>query len=156
MSSMKMILHATDFSGSSARAFEFACALARDHGARLLVLHVMMPSAASLGPPPPSPWLPAEGQEGVPRFCWPEPAVPGVEIEHRVAEGDAVSEILRLAEREKCDLLVLGTHGRTGLYRWLVGSVAEEVLRRAHCPVITVFETCGQERPVRRAVANAI
>jgi quercetin dioxygenase-like cupin family protein len=59
-------------------------------------------------------------------------------IEHRVAEGDASAEILALARALGCDLIVLGTHGRTGLSRFLAGSVAEEVLREASCPVLAV------------------
>jgi quercetin dioxygenase-like cupin family protein len=59
-------------------------------------------------------------------------------MEHRVAEGDAADEILRLAASVQCDLIVMGTHGRTGLGRLLTGSVAEEVLRKAGCPVMVV------------------
>jgi quercetin dioxygenase-like cupin family protein len=59
-------------------------------------------------------------------------------VEHRVAEGNAPGEILRLAQALRCDLIVMGTHGRTGLDRLLTGSVAEEVLRKAICPVLVV------------------
>jgi quercetin dioxygenase-like cupin family protein len=59
-------------------------------------------------------------------------------VEHRVAEGNAPCEILRLAQALNCDLIVMGTHGRTGLDRLLTGSVAEEVLRKAICPVLVV------------------
>jgi hypothetical protein len=58
--------------------------------------------------------------------------------ERRLEEGDAVTEILRVAEEAPADLIVLGTHGRTGLARLLMGSVAEQVVRRAPCPVLTV------------------
>jgi nucleotide-binding universal stress UspA family protein len=53
-------------------------------------------------------------------------------------EGETTSEILRVAEEEGCDLIVMGTKGRTGLARMLLGSVAETVLRQAPCPVLTV------------------
>jgi quercetin dioxygenase-like cupin family protein len=84
-------------------------------------------------------WQPTESQgawKG--RFHWPQPSDPKVVVEHRVAEGDAPGEILRLAEAVKCDLIVMGTHGRTGLRRFLTGSVAEEVLRKATSPVLAL------------------
>jgi quercetin dioxygenase-like cupin family protein len=55
-----------------------------------------------------------------------------------VTEGDPAEEVLRLTEALRCDLIVMGTHGRTGLGRLLTGSVAEEVLRKALCPVLVV------------------
>jgi quercetin dioxygenase-like cupin family protein len=59
-------------------------------------------------------------------------------VDYRVAEGDPAEEILRLAETLRCDVIVMGTHGRTGLGRFLTGSVAEGVLRKALCPVLVV------------------
>ena len=59
-------------------------------------------------------------------------------MDFRVRDGDAAEEILREAEEAKANLIVIGTHGRTGLGRLLMGSVAEAVLRRARCPVLTV------------------
>jgi nucleotide-binding universal stress UspA family protein/quercetin dioxygenase-like cupin family protein len=136
---MQTILHPTDFSDNSRPAFQAACSLARDYGARLVLLHVMPPSAAPiLQRPPPNPLVPAEAQESLGRFPWPEPVEPGVRVEHRVAEGGASTEIRRLAQALKCDLIVMGTHGRSGLGRWLMGSVAEEVLRSAGCRVLVV------------------
>jgi universal stress protein A len=55
-----------------------------------------------------------------------------------VAEGDPAEMILRVAEEVHADLIVMGTHGRTGLSRLLMGSVAEQVVRRAPCPVLTM------------------
>jgi nucleotide-binding universal stress UspA family protein len=65
-------------------------------------------------------------------------ACPGVPIEHRVEEGDAARTILRIAGEINADLIVMGTHGRTGLSRLLMGSVAEQVVRKAPCAVLTV------------------
>ena len=70
----------------------------------------------------------------------------GVVIHAEVAEGDPVDTIIRRAETWPADLIVMGTHGRTGLERLLLGSVAEKVLRRAPCPVLTM----PRARPVRR------
>jgi len=64
--------------------------------------------------------------------------IKGVDFEQRILKGDPAHEIIRLAEREKIDLIVMGTHGRRGLSRLLMGSVAEWVMRRANCPVLTV------------------
>ena len=60
------------------------------------------------------------------------------QVEYHVRDGDAAAEILTLAQQSHCDLIVLGTHGRSGVSRLLMGSVAEAVLRKAPCPVLTV------------------
>jgi nucleotide-binding universal stress UspA family protein len=67
-----------------------------------------------------------------------KPTAEGVDIEHRLVSGEPAKEILRLARDEDVELIVMGTHGRTGVMRALLGSVAEEVLRHATCPVLTV------------------
>jgi nucleotide-binding universal stress UspA family protein len=59
-------------------------------------------------------------------------------IKHRVVVGEAASTVLRLAEEGKHDLIIMGTHGRRGLPRLLLGSVAQKIVARAHCPVLTV------------------
>jgi nucleotide-binding universal stress UspA family protein len=140
MPTIRTILHPTDFSADSRPAFEAACSFAADYGARLILLHVVAPSVTPLlSEPPPNPLEPAESHESLRgRFSWPRPPDPRVRAEHRVTEGDPPDEILRLAERVPCDLLVLGTHGRTGWSRFWLGSVAEEVLRKARCPVPVV------------------
>jgi nucleotide-binding universal stress UspA family protein len=61
-----------------------------------------------------------------------------VPITHRLELGDPASEILRVAEEIKCDLIVLGSHGRGAIARLLMGNVAEHVVRRATCPVLVV------------------
>lgn len=66
------------------------------------------------------------------------PADPAVAYEHRLMTGSPASAILEMAEREQVNLIVMATHGRTGLLRVLMGSVAEEVVRMAKCPVLTV------------------
>jgi nucleotide-binding universal stress UspA family protein/quercetin dioxygenase-like cupin family protein len=140
MSSIKTVLHPTDFSPNSEPALQTACSLARDYKAKLVLLHVMRPYAAPLmGEESPNPLQVAESQAWMrERFNWPDPSDSTIRVEHRVAEGDAPDEILRLAQALKCDLIVMGTHGRQGLGRLLTGSVAEQVLRRAGCPVLAV------------------
>jgi nucleotide-binding universal stress UspA family protein len=63
---------------------------------------------------------------------------PNVAVEHHLKEGDPSTEILQYAQQIKCDLIVMGTHGRSGLGRLFLGSVAEQVLRKAPCAVLTV------------------
>jgi nucleotide-binding universal stress UspA family protein len=139
MVNIRRILHPTDFSEGSRYAFETACALARDNQATLVVLHVMMPSVSPMQEaPPPDPLRPAESQRTLASLPWPDPSDPRVRVEHRLTEGDPAVEVLRLTEALRCDLIVMGTHGRTGLRRLLLGSVAEEVLREATCPVLVV------------------
>jgi nucleotide-binding universal stress UspA family protein len=139
MAGIRTILHPTDFSENARPAFEAACALARDYQATLLVLHVMVPSVSPLmAAPPPDPSRPVESQKRHPRLPWPEAPDSRVRVEHRLAEGDPPEEILRLAAAIGCDLIVMGTHGKTGLERLLTGSVAEAVLRQARCPVMVV------------------
>lgn len=140
MSSIQTILHPTDFSANSRHAFETACSLVKDAGTRLVIMHVIPPFTGPVATEPsPDPLVPAESQAFLKgRFSWPQPSDPKIVVEHRVAEGSAPDEILHLAQALKCDMIVMGTHGRTGLSRFLTGSVAEEVLRRSPCPVLAV------------------
>ena len=66
-----------------------------------------------------------------------KPADPEVPYEHRLITGDPATAVVELADEEAVDMIVMGTHGRTGLSRLLMGSVAEAVVRRAKCPVLT-------------------
>ncbi len=136
---IRTILHPTDFSEPAQHAFAAACALARDHGSRLVVLYVRAPTVVAygeMGPIVPDPvWTPADVKAALSELHLPDP---GVEVEYRVAEGDPAAEIIRLASEVKANLIVMSTHGRTGLGRLLMGSVAEVVLRRAPCPVLTL------------------
>jgi nucleotide-binding universal stress UspA family protein len=141
---LRTILHPTDFSEGSDLAFRLACALARDYGARLVVMHVAVPSVLVYG----EGVLPARAEdylvplrEQLERL---RPRTPSIPVEYRLVEGDAATEILRAARETRCDVILMGTHGRTGLRRLLMGSVAEQVVRRAMCPVVTVkFQLTG-------------
>lgn len=139
MPTIRTILHPTDFSESSRQAFETACTLAREHQATLILLHVMMPSVSPVQEEsPPDPGHPEQAQGPLARFPWPMPSDPQIRIQCRLAEGDPAGEILLFAQGYHCDLIVMGSHGRTGLGRLFLGSVAEEVLREAACPVLVV------------------
>jgi nucleotide-binding universal stress UspA family protein len=140
MLTIRTILCPTDFSESAQHAFRLAAALARDHRARLLVLHVATPPAfVSHGELQRALEQPGgyrhELEDRLRQLREPSSAAP---VEYRVVAGDPGAEIVGIAKEAACDLIVMGTHGRTGLGRLLIGSVAEQVLRRAHCPVLTV------------------
>jgi universal stress protein A len=70
-----------------------------------------------------------------------QPSDGSLEFCHKLTMGDPASEIVRIAEEEKADMIVLGTHGRTGMSRLLMGSVAEAVVRRSPSPVLVYRET---------------
>jgi universal stress protein A len=124
------ILHPTDFSDSSAHALALACSLAREHGARLIVLHVVPTTLAQEKK--------GFGEEigtELEQLAIPDKAL---QVERRLLEGDPATRILEVAKETGCDLIALGTHGRSGLSRLLMGSVAEQVVRLARCPVLTL------------------
>jgi nucleotide-binding universal stress UspA family protein len=139
------ILVPTDFSECSLAALELATQLALESGARLLIVHAeeaplvfrgeevyLELDGAGLSP------LEALKERLEQRLSEVLPTDARVECEHRVLLGEPSAAIVRLAGDEHVDLIVIATHGWRGLKRLLMGSVAEAVVRRAPCPVITV------------------
>jgi len=140
MLAMKTILYPTDFSEDARRAFEVASVLAGERRGRLIVLHVERPPLATLGGATAVPPLPDEYNR---ERLWKalkdfHTERAGIALEHRLEYGDPVAVILKTAEEIGADLIVMGTHGRTGMRRLLMGSVAERIVRKASCPVLTV------------------
>jgi nucleotide-binding universal stress UspA family protein len=131
------ILFPTDFSELSLEALPLAASLAKGRGATLLILHVAEPIAVAAGESYYGLREPDRDEllERLQQIKPPDPAVPHA---HEVESGDAAAAIMRVAEREGCELIVMATHGRRGLTRLLMGSVAEQVIRGAPCPVLTV------------------
>lgn len=135
--SFQRILFPTDFSHCGDAAMHLATALARDSGGTIIIAHVEEPPTVYgsgemyYGMLDPSP-------DDLKRMLNEvKPSDPAVACEYRLVTGDPSSAIVRLAEEEKADLIVLGTHGRTGLLHMLIGSTAEAIVRRATCPVLT-------------------
>jgi nucleotide-binding universal stress UspA family protein len=136
------ILHPTDFSDCSRAALHVAVDLAQKYRASILILHVK----ESLGPEDitfgeATTELQPEGhrhhlEQSLAQLV-PASGL-GVPVEYLLTEGDSAPEIIRVARERSCDLIVLGTHGRTGLRRLLSGSVAEHVIRQAACPVLSI------------------
>ena len=139
---IKAILYATDFSPPSEYAFQFACSLAQDYAAKLIVLHVMEEPKPLYGgvmtPPPPEGMSEDERKQTQLKLEGIRPTNVSIKLEHIVATGDAEPAITQIARKRNCDVIVAGTHGRTGVRRAMLGSVAESVLRNANCPVLTV------------------
>jgi len=138
MTTFRTIVFATDFAECSQPAFDLACALARDYGAELRITHIspepIIAVADGMTMEIPSGML----EETEAKLKAVRPADPAVKYTHRLARGDVAAEIVRVAADGPADLIVMGTHGRSGIGRMILGSVAEAVLRHAPCPVMTV------------------
>jgi universal stress protein A len=148
MLAIRIILHPTDFSKSSDYAFRLACSLAQTHRATVHVLHVgrqpVFAPVEGLVPPEPKRY----SEQLTAKLHEIRAEGPNVPVEYQMLfVGDPAAEILRVAQAIKADLIVMGTHGRTGLGRLLMGSVAEQVVRRAPCPVVTVKTPLAETRP---------
>jgi nucleotide-binding universal stress UspA family protein len=147
MLKIRTILCPTDFSPYSRHAWEMACALARDYGARIVLLHVReIPTGiyGEFGAIPAEPYEVGDINEQLAAF---KPPYAQVKVEPVVAQGNPAPTIVEIAKERGCDLIVMGSHGRTGLGRLLMGSVAETVVRRAGCPVLTLRSPMPEAAP---------
>jgi universal stress protein A len=139
---LRRILVPTDFSGAAAQALRYAVPLARTMGAKIVLLHVIEPVYA--GAEPGMGYMPqqTEAQTASAKNLMREIAtewVPKELFEKAVLRtGSPFHEIASAAQSLKADLIVITTHGRTGLNHVLMGSTAERVVRHAGCPVLTV------------------
>src|SRR5262249_60819334 len=122
---IRKILYPTDFSTYSNQAYFHAVALAENHGASLTVLYVY-PGALDSAPTTETGGKDARYWREQPEQI--RPANPHIPAHHVLLEGDPAQEIVRYAAEAAIDLIVMGTHGRTGVGRLLMGSVAENVL----------------------------
>jgi nucleotide-binding universal stress UspA family protein len=141
---IRRILCPTDFSEPSRRALEYALAVAAWDGAALTALYVMADTtvpASELAYMANPMLLDHALQEStlsdLSAIVAPARKL-GLHAEAVVRDGKPAAEIVRMAGELPADLVVMGTHGRTGVQRLMLGSVAETVLRRVHCPVLTV------------------
>jgi nucleotide-binding universal stress UspA family protein len=139
----KRILVAIDFSDAADAAFDYAVALAKPLGARVVAMHAYelpvygFPSGALVASAEMASRIMSGAQEGLDAACKAR-ADRGVEISQVVRQGIAWEEVHRVADETNADLIVIGTHGRQGLSRALLGSVAEKIIRTSTRPVLTI------------------
>jgi len=150
---LRSILLPTDFSECAAHAVPAAAGLARLTGASLVCLHVIEPVVPAVGWTPVAEPLPLAdvgahleetAARELPRFAR-APECAGLKVDEVIAHGEAASEIVRVARERGVDMIVISSHGRTGLGRILFGSTAESVVRHAHCPVLVVKPSHGDK-----------
>jgi universal stress protein A len=147
MKQIRRILHASDFSPASRPAFRKAVDIARSTRARLLIVHAVTPIVPPLMGEgvyvAPGTWNAMQrearhaSQQQMDKLMK-EAKKAGVAVEGLVVDGVPADQIVRLARRRRADMIVIGTHGRTGFSRLLLGSVAARVVATATCPVLTV------------------
>lgn len=154
---IERILFATDFSDPARRAQDYATTLATRFGAKIIALHVAIEDVFVPAPELAVSWLQENVEKSKKRLAAEMSAITGAQLE--VCQGNAVQEILRVAREHDVHLIVVGTHGRTGLSHVLLGSVAEKIVRLATCPVLTVHPLnhpfTMESHPKRAAKADA-
>jgi nucleotide-binding universal stress UspA family protein len=141
---IKLILCPTDFSGPACTCVRSASELAEHFGAELLLVNVV-PALPSVPPDPNyvfkipeyERYLHADAEAHLQK-ARDEMVSKKVKVRTQVGHGSAAEEIVLIAKAEGADLIVISTHGSTGIERWVFGSVAEKVVRLAECPVLTV------------------
>lgn len=145
MSRLRRVLHPTDFSSASGAAFKRAVAMAKADRAQLLLVHVLAPPVPIAGEGYISPKVYDDLEASARSYA--QKRLGGLQAKARAAgvkaatllmEGVAHELIARAARSKKADLIVIGTHGRTGLAKFFLGSVASRVVAAAPCPVLTV------------------
>jgi nucleotide-binding universal stress UspA family protein len=149
---LEKLLFPTDFSDSNDDAFGYAQSLAAESGALLYIAHIdevggLNPEAAQADLLYSSPLGGDDRREVRNRLRSIRPTLDGVIYKHRYFRGSPVEEILRFVQREDIDLIVMSSHGRTGISRLLMGSVAEAVMRKAPCPVLVVKQPVQGSEP---------
>jgi nucleotide-binding universal stress UspA family protein len=149
---LQTILFPTDFSNSNEAAFCYAQRLAAETGALLYIAHVddlgdFNPDAAKAEVLYSSPLGGNDRREVRERLRNIRPTLDGVVFKHRYFRGLPAAEIIRFAQQENVDLIIMASHGRTGLSRLLMGSVAELVMRKSPCPVLVVKQPANIANP---------
>lgn len=142
---LRRILCPIDFSIGSANAIELASNLASKLQASIDFVHVWQPVNLYAEYQAPLVAMAAEEADASRLLESIHPTKISIEHRHHLLIGDPVSEIVQFASDKKSDMVIMGTHGRTGLARWILGSVAEGVIRRSPCPVLTCKTTVACE-----------
>jgi len=138
---LKKILVPTDFSDDCEHAVQYARDLARERGAELILLHVIEPILIAPGGNLTTPIDHYQIRQAVEERlakCVPSIEADGLTVHRLLRSGTPDEEIVKAAKEEGADLIVMGTHGHSGLPHLLLGSVAERTVRRSTVPVLTV------------------
>jgi nucleotide-binding universal stress UspA family protein len=145
MKRIRRVLYATDFSAASRRAFTTAVMIAKAAGAKLTIVNVIGPVIPAVPQRYLDPVTLNQLEKGAQRWSTRQlnklvdhARRAGVKAAIELRSGDPVGQIVRAARTERADLIVVGTHGRRGLPKFFLGSVAERVLAMAPCAVVTV------------------
>jgi nucleotide-binding universal stress UspA family protein len=150
---LRTILLPTDFSGCANYAVAYAAAIARAARAKIICIYVLEPMVPAVGytglaDPMPmadiSEQLEDSAERELPQVVHCE-ELQGLDVEEVITHGDAAAEIVRVASERGVDLIVIASHGRTGLGRMIFGSTAEAVVRHARCPVLVVKPPADEE-----------
>jgi len=150
---LRKILLPTDFSGCANFAVAYAAAIARAAKAKIICIYVLEPMVPAVGytglaDPMPiadiSEQLEDSAERELPQIVHCE-ELHGLDVEEVITHGDAAAEIVRVAAEREVDLIVISSHGRTGLGRMIFGSTAEAVVRHARCPVLVVKPPADEE-----------
>lgn len=150
---LRTILLPTDFSGCANYAVSYAAAIARAAKARIICIYVLEPMVPAVGytglaDPMPmadiSEQLEDSAERELPQVVHCD-ELHGLDVEEVITHGDASAEIVRVAAEREVDLIVISSHGRTGLGRMIFGSTAEAVVRHARCPVLVVKPPVEEE-----------
>ena len=142
---LKNILFATDFSEPSMKAFPYVTALAKNFAASVFACHVITPSSLVAAAPQAAPSLyEAEYNAATTELdsILASPQLKGLKTKALLSSGILGDSLLDEIKQNNVDLVVAGTHGRTGLRRFLLGSAVEEICRVATCPVLTIGPDC--------------
>jgi len=145
MISLKKILCPIDHSDCSKEALKYAVSFAMKDEAKLYLLHVIDIRSFDESLDTMTRQMPDDEtmkQLKTKLFeCVPEEIRNDMQVEALVVQGIPFAEIISIAKKNKVDMIVMGTHGRTGLAHIMIGSVSEKVVRKAHCPVLTVRQS---------------
>jgi len=155
VASLKNILFATDFSEASMRAFPFAASLAKKFGASIFACHIITPTSLVTAAPQSAPYFYEAEYEAATKELdniLHSPQLEGIKTKAVVSSGILGDALLDEINHNSIDLVVAGTHGRTGFRRFLLGSAVESICRVATCPVLTV----GPDHPPSRIKLNSI
>lgn len=146
------ILHPTDFSDAAMQSLHLARSLARDHGAKIVLLGVVVPAMPVSEVYVPVGEMAGSVEEMRRQLAKLASTITDVTVESHALQGIPGHAIVAVADELQADLIVMGTHGRSGLSRLVMGSVAEDVMRHATCPVLTM-KPLAKERVTQEDVA---